>query len=204
MKLIFLDIDDVLVSIKSTVALGTWPHPFYPSRKDDVPGQYITGIYGVDKVTAGLVNRLAAATDSHIVISSTWRLGFTLPYLVNVMGELGIEKSLVIGKTDRDGKIRGDEIARFVEGFKTHPGRILLCKEGYLDSSFFGCTDVTLDSYVIIDDSSDMTPEQLEKHYVHVEYSEGLSLAHTVKAGAILSGDPKFEIKHLVRKKKEE
>lgn len=199
MRLIFLDIDGVLNSVKSTIALGTCPHPFYPVREGDDKNEFIVGTKGIDPVPAGLINRLAKATGSSIVISSTWRIGHTLPETVNTIAALGIERRLIVGKTDTDSGIRGLQIERFVNGLKSKEGTYSLCHSGLLDSSFIGCSDINLESYVIIDDSQDMTSEQLLHHYVRTSGEEGLTLADTLKAGSILLQNPKFSQRELCK-----
>ncbi len=50
--------------------------------------------------------------------------------------------------------------------------------------------DVFFD-YVIIDDDSDMTPDQLEKHFVKTDNRKGITWKDAKKAVKILNGEKK-------------
>lgn len=64
MKVVFLDIDDVLCSLKSSAATGGYPHDF-------------RDLYRFDQHALALLRKLCHLGDVRIVISSTWRLHFT-------------------------------------------------------------------------------------------------------------------------------
>lgn len=61
MKIIFLDIDGVLNSLRSCMAFGDYP---YPGRN----------YHKFDDVAIGLVKDIIKATDAKVFLSSTWRL----------------------------------------------------------------------------------------------------------------------------------
>lgn len=61
MKVIFLDIDGVMASTRSCVALGGYPHP----PRDDW--------HFFDPVAIGLLSRVVRKTGAVCVLSSTWR-----------------------------------------------------------------------------------------------------------------------------------
>lgn len=101
-----------------------------------------------DPVAVKIVRRLCDETDSKIVVSSTWRIGHTVDTLQLRMRECGAGalSPLVIGMTGRDGKIRGDEIRAWLNTNPVH-------------------------RYVIIDDGSDMHPDQ---YFVKTDHAVGM------------------------------
>ena len=77
MKVLFLDIDGVLNSIRTCTATGAYPHDFDEKGKRRF-----------DWIAVSLIRKLCVDHDAKIVISSTWRttyspteigLGLTLP-----------------------------------------------------------------------------------------------------------------------------
>lgn len=61
MKVIFLDLDGVVNSLRSAIAFGNYPHELPKDRRL------------FDPVALGLVRRICKETGAVIVISSTWR-----------------------------------------------------------------------------------------------------------------------------------
>ncbi len=150
MKIVFLDIDGVLNSVRTAFATGGYPHHFSPSD-----------LCKFDPIAVGLMRKLCQLAPCEIVISSTWRLHYSA-------NEIGQALDLpVIGCTptgqNRLGRkaIRGQEIADWL---RDH-------------------AEVT--HYAIIDDDIDMLPDQ-QKNFVHIDGTEGLLLAHVLKAAKIL------------------
>lgn len=144
-RILFLDIDGVLNSLSSVLALGA------PSKC-------------LDPVCIGLLARLCKETDAKIVVSSTWRIGRTVQQLQHTLDELGAWAlaDRFIGRT-------GDD-------HNGHRGRQI--RQWMLDKQFTG-------NYVIVDDDSDMLPEQ-EPHFVKTSFEDGFRAAHYKKAMAIL------------------
>ena len=66
MRVLFLDIDGVLDSVRSAVALDKYPHNL--SRRS---------LKKFDWVAIGLVRKLCAECNVEIVLSSVWRHGFS-------------------------------------------------------------------------------------------------------------------------------
>ena len=98
MKILFLDIDGVLNSTRSCVALGGYPHSF---SEDDMRK--------FDVVALGLVQRLCrACPELRIVLSSTWRTSFA-PLDVGTALKLPIIDSTPV----LHGR-RGEEIAHWL------------------------------------------------------------------------------------------
>ena len=151
MNIIFLDIDGVLNSVSSMVA---YHHLLGPSKT----------IYSetdrLDPVAIGLLKYLVDAADAKIVVSSTWRLNYSATELIAVFAKHGWEHMPIIGSTGRGGigTVRGDEI------------------KDWLDDVGGEVTN-----YVIIDDDSDMLPEQLP-HFVNTSGTTGFTLLNLCEA----------------------
>lgn len=96
------------------------------------------------------LNDLCLNTDVVVVISSTWRTYFTVQEWNTVFYQLGCREILVEGITAKRGRQRGEEIQEY-----------LVHNDGY-------------DNYVIIDDDSDMLPEQMP-HYFQTDNYSGLT-----------------------------
>lgn len=126
-------------------------------------------------ISIGLMQRLAVEADARIVVSSAWRIGNDVgqlkDILLNAGGNGGLSKR-VMDKTGRstDG-IRGKEIAEWLNT-AGHKGR-----------------------YVIIDDDSDMLPEQLS-NFVQTTYRDGFGVVEYVKALSIIAPEH-ADVKHL-------
>lgn len=109
-----------------------------------------------DWVAVGLVKKIAEISGADIVLSSSWRKFFTTK---EIEDGLGIK---IVGKTpDFWGSFRGDEIKAWL---KANP-------------------DYTC--YCIIDDDSDMLPEQAS-YFVHTSGYEGFTFKDAVRACNIL------------------
>lgn len=63
MKILFLDIDGVLNSERSSLALGGYPHSFEPAD-----------LAKFDWVAVGLIREFCKVSECSIVLSSTWRM----------------------------------------------------------------------------------------------------------------------------------
>ena len=157
MKVIFLDIDGVLVNHRS------WD---LPRSFDHLPAD--------DRCVQAL-NRIVAATDAVIVVTSTWRVGRDLPELREILnGRFGISGQVIdvtpritrevfSGKRIQMAVERGDEIAAWLAA-RT---------DGH-----------EIQSFVILDDENDMGG--LLARTVLVDYKEGLTEADADRALKIL------------------
>jgi hypothetical protein len=117
-------------------------------------------------VRIGLVARLAREADAKIVVSSSWRTG-RLENTVKLLTEAGAGclAPYITSETPRLGTgKRGDEIAAW------------LAKQG------------DVECYVILDDDSDMLPDQ---PFVHTSMACGFGLDDYLDALAILAPDHK-------------
>lgn len=105
-----------------------------------------------DPVAVGILNRITDNnSDIRLVVSSTWRM---MEECQDVLRAAGINGAFHDAwKTDTKNGVRGEQIARWLE---TNQG--------------------TYSDYVIIDDDSDMTIDQLP-HFVKCQFDLGLGLA---------------------------
>lgn len=173
MKVIFLDIDGVLNTRASMTA----------SQEHDLPG------YGADgwcPKTVVALKKILAATDAKIVISSTWRF------------QLRPKKTHrpLIASFDWDGESPRCELHR---AFKMHDLPIWLDvtpdhqelrgRGGEIQEWLDAHPDV--ESYVILDDDSDMLEKQLPCFVQTSFHGEGLTEELADRAVAILNGDRK-------------
>lgn len=99
MKILFLDIDGVLNSVRSAIAFDGYP---YPNRYEEK----------FDEVAVQLIRTLCNNTKAVIVLSSTWRHGLDLVAFGNKMKLPIIDKTPV---TKLSG-YRGEEIAMWLKG----------------------------------------------------------------------------------------
>lgn len=143
MRVIFLDIDGVLNSER------------YFKQRDPEGLSVVDSASSIDPAAVALLNDLLAATDGKIVVSSTWRLGRSVPELEELLVSRGLRAGHVVGKTaDLYGQPRGSEIRLWVD---THEVK----------------------RFVILDDDSDMEP--LMDRLVKTHFLDGLQAAHVQK-----------------------
>lgn len=93
MKILFLDIDGVVNSVRSATAQGGYPWAV------DEPSMRL-----FDPVAIALIKKLCDETETKIVLSSTWRMMFDA---VQFGKKLGLP---IIDKTPVMGSARGQEI----------------------------------------------------------------------------------------------
>ena len=133
MKLIFLDIDGVLITLKTCKHFGV-----------------------VDPECVQQLNRITDVTGAKIVLSSCWRIGWTIHHIREKLKEWGVTGE-VISKTPVDWKKeRGEEIQQWLD-------------EYYLDNSNIE----PIESIVIIDDDRDMA--HMLPYLVHTTFTWGLT-----------------------------
>ena len=161
MKVIFLDFDGVLNG-------ADWLRKTQNGNVD--PAGYAHYINNpCDPELVSRLNRIVATTNAKIVISSSWRIGYTLAALRGFLKKAGFEHPHSI--YDRTPRLngaddqRGDEIQawldRYIETEKHH-----------------------VETYVILDDDSDM--KHLKHKLVQTNTLVGLQDEHVDRAIAIL------------------
>lgn len=203
LRLIFLDIDEVLTSSKTLVTSGYYPHHTTP--KDGEINIEVVYPESIDKEAVTLINKLCAATSSMIVLSSSWRIGLNCLQIWSLFESLGLDPMYLLGRTDSEGGAngqgRGEEIQRFMRELTISSiTRQRMIHDNYLLAQYGGLGKTEISSYVIIDDSQDMLPEQLP-NLVLVNAVEGLSLSDTIYAGRILIKDERFGLTNLCASK---
>lgn len=109
MKILFLDIDGVLNSTRSSIAdsAGYLPYP-HIGGAPGLPKE----LKDTDWVAIGMVAKLIKQQNVHIVISSSWRESFTIKQLENMF------YLPILGAIDQDPGIRGEQIQRWLNA---HP-----------------------------------------------------------------------------------
>jgi hypothetical protein len=103
MKVLFLDLDGVVNSERTCAAFDGYPHDFSP-----------VDLARFDSVALALVRKLCAKTDCVIVLSSTWRLTFTIEEVAHYLDLPVMAATPDLGDTNS----RSDEIALWL---KRHP-----------------------------------------------------------------------------------
>lgn len=156
MKVIFLDIDGVLNSRRTAVALGDFGRPSHLDRGE-------CPLF--DPIAVRLLQILTERSGAVIVWTSTWRIGKDPQLLADAFAKhYNWQGAKVIGSTPvRHGK-RGDEIKEWLE---RNP----------------------VENYVILDDDSDMLPEQMS-NFVKVPFATGLTFENILDAAEILGITP--------------
>lgn len=163
MKIIFLDVDGVLNSVRSMIAYHDEYHTLLENRfaysYDDPKHSLFNHI---DPVAIRLLNRVTDETGAKYVISSTHRKH--IPYgpdgvrdilrMKQYFSGFGLTGEVIGYTPDSNSGFRGNEIAYWLE---------------------HSCTE-EVTHYAIVDDSSDMTEYQKDHHFVHTSCDEGFTL----------------------------
>lgn len=162
-KLIFLDIDGVLNSIRSCIALKGYSLPVSLNLKPrhqftDVNDDLIAEF---DPVAVGMLRELVKRTGAEIVISSTWRLGADFDYFKKIFSHYNWEDFPIIGITPdlrETGKRiwRGEEVQAWIDEFE---------KDG----------THKVEKYICIDDDGDFKPAM---PLVQTDGKDGFSYAN--------------------------
>jgi hypothetical protein len=165
MKVIFLDIDGVLnteVFQRAYFGILKRLEVSRPEAKTLAKAE-IRDEFGItfDPMATDMLGWVIESTGARIVISSTWRMSGLRT--MQTMWEMRSLPGEVIDITPRLNTPRGEEIAEWLRGNQ-------------------------VDSYVIIDDDSDMLPEQLE-NFVKTHPQYGITFQDALKCVEILSKD---------------
>jgi hypothetical protein len=160
--IIFLDFDGVLNN-----------QLFYVNTKG-------TRTVDLDPENVKRLNEIISATQSRVVVTSTWRLGRTVHELQSILESVGFEGE-VIDKTkdlrrgeDGDSILRGNEIHAWM---KSNP-------------AVLGCSYWDYNRYVILDDDSDMLYWQRD-NFLCIDPYVGLTPKSVFLAKRILGVDTK-------------
>lgn len=162
MKIIFLDID------------GTLNNAEFYNRKAASDFESINHPYNeFDPNSIDKLNWLVNETGAKVVITSTWRLGYTLEQLQQLFFKLGF-KGEIISMTGIGCRecVRGNEIFTWIKN-----NQELLGYESYFE----------YDKYVILDDDSDMLLRQ-KNNFIQVDRQVGITNTVIYTAIKILNG----------------
>lgn len=206
LRLLFLDVDGVINSRKTVLFAGRWPCYWDEHDLKYKKGKHLRYEDAFDKYCVQLVNQVCKATETFIVISSSWRKCYdSFDSVIAMFTEIGIDPKYIIGRTDsiNTPKVnRGGQIKRFLEMFqRSEDDRKYLAKNGLLLPQYAVPGNVVVDSYVIVDDmdGEEVFADQ-QKHLVKTDDYEGLTLRDTLKVGSILTHDIAFGCKDLQQK----
>lgn len=159
MKIIFLDFDGVLNSQRymESDAYGTGKGLAF-------------GHSQIDPKAVELLNKMIDVTDARVVISSSWRHIWSRDEIGRMLKQRGFRHpSSIIDITPSLMSQRGDEIAQWLG--QADEGRRIGGEK--------------IDGYVILDDSTDMHPDQME-HFVQTNPDTGLTSQDVNRAISIL------------------
>lgn len=168
-KVIFLDIDEVLVTHGARVAQGER--------------------LAVDPTSAGLVRRLLQETGAKIVVSSTWRKGSDCRNMDKLLALMGLGTDSLYRQPTLDSDGLEDWLVEQT-AWRTDP-----CHDnprGARIKAWLETHGKHVARYVIFDDDGDMLDEQRD-HFVHVDGMVGLTFRDYQKARQILGAvEPRF------------
>lgn len=162
-KVIFLDVDGVLNSVRSMIAYHDEDTLY---NGDDVGIQHRLR-HRIDPVAVKLLNRVTDCNpEVKYVISSTHRKhipdllgkGRDMKYMNKYFADFGLTGEVVGYTPCSNNGHRGTEIMQWLEHNLSEVGGI--------------------SHYAIIDDDSDMTKDQMKYHFVHTDNEDGFSYAN--------------------------
>lgn len=159
MKVIFLDIDGVLNSDRSIFILKMRQFPLKPSFSKVAQNRYDYLMSKVDPITVQVLNRITDETGAKIVVSSANRIPLGKNGVIEALKDMGVTADII-------------DITRTISGNR---GTQI---QDWLDRH-------EVEYYVILDDSSDMLPSQME-NFVRVNPEMGLSWNDYLKSKKIL------------------
>lgn len=165
MKIIFLDIDGVLNCWSCLSAYIEENHD-----NDCIATEHVAHL-----------NAIVKRTGAKVVISSTWRILMHMEDIKEHLDWAGFQGE-VIGKTPRLGRDRGHEIQAWLDFHSDKPTRFQRLVRAV--KRFFGWDDDTIESFVILDDDSDMV--HLKPYLVKTSMENGLLEEHVEKAVKVL------------------
>ena len=150
-RYLFLDIDGVLNSERTVMAFKRYTICGHV-KQDLVLGNKL--VVDFDPIAVDLLRVAQETLQFKIVISSSWRQSLAVQDFHKVFMEYGWDTTnIIIGKTGNDLGIRGQQIKNWLNNHARRPFE-----------------------YVILDDSQDMTADQLEHNLVLTNWDDGFSL----------------------------
>ncbi len=170
LKVIFLDIDGVMRSNSSTI-------------KNTCNGMDVSS-YLLHPEHVEALNCILKHTDARIVVSSTYRICYSVEELKQLFDESGIDYKYVISSTpfiNREYIQRGHEIRAWLKKLPDVAGH-----------------KYEIDNFVVIDDDVDMKGID-PKNFIKTNANYGLTYVEALKAINVLNGKPLFTPKIIKR-----
>lgn len=158
MKVIFLDMDGVMVTPRACIAVG-----------DKGIASYL------DPIAVSMINSLCDDSGAKIVISSSWRGWMDVSAMRAILGAAGINQEHFFH----------DSTNKKDAGFFTPKVTTLGTTRGHQISDWISDYHLGLETYLILDDDSDMLPEQ-KKHFVKTDVYNGITHQNFIDARQIL------------------
>lgn len=168
-KTIFLDIDGCMNSGKSCSFFhikygGNGYGGFFDSSKVEPTERNV--LWDPDCVNN--LRKIIDATNAKIVISSTWRISHSVEAFIKMFEVYGWKNAPIIGKTAQAHELAQEGLVPYQKfSDYSYPCR------GY--EILFWLKTNPHGNYVIIDDSTDMLPEQKKKNFVKTNPTVGLT-----------------------------
>ncbi len=182
MNVIFLDVDGVLNSEAYAIKLDEkhrqLGHTEPSSPKRETTCDCFKLYHQIDRDAIERLNRLVAATDAKIVVSSTWRKLFDLPDLRQMLEGHGLVGE-IIGATP-EGHDEPEMLAVY--------GHVERMYRGY-EIDFWLRSHPEVDRFVILDDGSDMAMHK--NRLVQTDCEDGLLDDHVDLAIRVMGWDGK-------------
>jgi hypothetical protein len=179
-RVIFLDVDGVLNSERYALKLEAkhrqLGHTEPASPKRETTCDCFKLYHQIDREAVTRLNRLVAATDAKIVVSSTWRKLFDPPDLRWILEEHGFVGEIV-GETP-DGHDEPEMVTVY--------GHLERMYRGY-EIDFWLRKHPEVDRFVILDDGSDMAMHG--SRLVQTDYDDGLCDEHVELAIRVMAWD---------------
>ena len=179
MKIIFLDIDGVLIYETDFIESAMYGHDNNSTIRKTKSGREV--ITPVCRGKMALLELIIMQTDARIVISSTWREHMKLNEIYDVFVAQGfrLPRTTIIGKTE-------DSMIRFSADHTYSRGSEI---SDWLD----GRDDI--ESYVILDDISPRMFHAHPDNLVTTDEYDGLNKLHTTQAMNILGRNEEAQAK---------
>lgn len=196
LRLIFLDIDEVLTSSRTMMLTGRTPY----IRETSCERPYIEYKDSLDQGNLIFLDYLCKAAGAKIIISSAWREGYTTEQLREIFSSTPIGQH-IIGRTGHGAFTRGGDIQEFLDRFSgVNPDPLEPMQISYPAPPKEHNPPYVIENYVIFDDRTDGMREH-KRHFIQVNPVDGLLLSQIVQAGKLLIKDDRFSTLNLHKMK---
>lgn len=125
------------------------------------------------KKAVDALNRVIKETDCEIVVSSDWRLSYSLGDMRDIYTEHGIQK-VPIAFTGKVTLPMVDYMSEDISSPNTVFYERKLEEERYQEIAIWRSQHKIIDRYCIVDDMPLFDSEHEQNHFVHVDYRQGI------------------------------